>query len=71
MPPATPGHSFEVCLETGDVDATVKVLRAGGVTIIKEPSVSPAGIRYDAVARPPGGFVDQQDAVHASWSSRR
>jgi lactoylglutathione lyase len=57
MPPATPGHSFEVCLETGDVDATVKELRAGGVTIIKEPSVSPAGIRYAYIADPDGTWI--------------
>jgi lactoylglutathione lyase len=57
MPPATPGHPFEVGLEIDDVDATVNELRAYGVTIIKEPSVSPAGIRYAYIADPDGTWI--------------
>ena len=57
MPPATPGHPFEIGLKTVDVDATVKELRANGVTIIKEPTVSPAGIRYAYIADPDGTWI--------------
>ena len=57
MPSATPGHPFEVGLETGDVDATVKELRASGVTIINEPCVSPAGVRYAYIADPDGTWI--------------
>jgi catechol 2,3-dioxygenase-like lactoylglutathione lyase family enzyme len=57
MPSATPGHPFEIGFETGDVDATVKQLRACGVTIIKEPCVSPAGNRYAYIADPDGTWI--------------
>jgi catechol 2,3-dioxygenase-like lactoylglutathione lyase family enzyme len=57
MPSPTPGHPFEIGLKTDDVDATVKELRAGGVTIIKEPCVSPAGIRYAYIADPDGTWI--------------
>ena len=57
MPSATPGHPFEVGLETDDVDATVRELRAHGVTIIREPSMSPAGIRYAYIADPDGTWI--------------
>ena len=54
---ATSGHPFEVGLETDDVDATVSELRAHGVTIIREPSMSPAGIRYAYIADPDGTWI--------------
>lgn len=57
MPAPTPGHPFEVGLETDDVDAAVRELRARGVTIIREPSTSPAGIRYAYIADPDGTWL--------------
>lgn len=57
MPSATPGHPFEIGLKTSDVEATVKELRANGVTIIKEPSVSSAGNLYAYIADPDGTWI--------------
>lgn len=57
MPAATPGHPFELGPETDDVDATVSELRASGVTVIKEPGMSPAGIRYAYIADPDGTWI--------------
>ena len=57
LPSATPGHPFEIGLETGDVDAAVKELRASGVTIIKEPSISSAGNRYAYIADSDGTWI--------------
>lgn len=57
MPPATPGHPFELGFETDDVDATIHELRACGVTILKDPSVSSAGIRYAYIADPDGTWI--------------
>ena len=62
MPPATPGHPFEIGLETDDVDATLNALRAEGVTIIKEPEMSPAGIRYAYIADPDGTWISLYQA---------
>ena len=57
MPPATPGHPFELGIQTDDVDTAVSELRAAGVTIIKDPSMSPAGIRYAYIADPDGTWI--------------
>jgi len=57
MPPATSGHPFEISLETEDIAATMNELRAYGVTIIKEPEMSPAGIRYTYIADPDGTWI--------------
>jgi catechol 2,3-dioxygenase-like lactoylglutathione lyase family enzyme len=54
---ATPGHPFELGFETDDVDATVSELRTRGVTIMKEPSMSPAGIRYAYIVDPDGTWI--------------
>ena len=43
--------------ETDDVDATVSDLRVQGVTIIREPSMSPAGIRYAYISDPDGTWI--------------
>ena len=45
MPPASPGHPFEIGIKTNDVETAVKMLRAAGVEILKEPSLSAAGNR--------------------------
>jgi lactoylglutathione lyase len=57
MPEATLGHPFEVGLETDDVEATVNELRAQGVMIIREPSTSPAGVRYAYIADPDDTWI--------------
>lgn len=57
MPPATPGHPFELGIKTDNVDIAVGELRAAGVTIIKDPSISPAGIRYAYIADPDGNWI--------------
>ena len=57
MPPATPGHPFELGIETDNVDAAVDELRAAGVEIIRDPSMSPAGIRYAYIADPDGTWI--------------
>ena len=57
MPPATPGHPFEIGLETDDVTVTLNELRAQGVTIIKEPEMSPAGICYAYIADSDGTWI--------------
>ena len=62
MPPATPGHSFEIGLETGDLEGTLNELRAAGVTVIKEPEMSPAGIRYAYIADPDGTWISLYEA---------
>ena len=62
MPPATPGHSFEIGLETDDLEATLNELRAAGVTVIKEPEMSPAGIRYAYIADPDGTWISLYQA---------
>lgn len=62
MPPATPGHPFEIGLETDDVEVTLNELRAQGVTIIKEPEMSPAGIHYAYIADPDGTWISLYQA---------
>ena len=57
MPEATPGHPFELGFETEDVDALVDDLRAQGVTILREPDMSPAGIRYAYIEDPDGTWI--------------
>ncbi len=57
MPPATPGHPFELGIKTDNVDAAVDELRAAGVTIIKDPSISSAGNRYAYIADPDGNWI--------------
>ncbi len=57
MPPATPGHPFELGIKTDNVDAAVGELRAAGVAIIKDASMSPAGIRYAYIADPDGNWI--------------
>lgn len=57
LPPATPGHPFEIGLKVDDIGAAVKELRAAGVMIVKEASDSPAGNRYAYVADPDGNWI--------------
>lgn len=57
MPPATPGHPFELGIKTDDVDAAVAELRAADVAILKEPSLSAAGNRYAYIADPDGNWI--------------
>ena len=57
MPPATPGHPFELGIQTDNVDAAIAELRAAGVTIIKDPSVNLAGVRYAYIADPDGTWI--------------
>ncbi len=57
LPPATPGHPFEIGIKTDDVDAAVEELRAAGVTIVKEPRDSEAGNRYAYVTDPDGNWI--------------
>ncbi len=65
MPPATPGHPFELGIKTDNVDATVGELRAAGVAIIKEPSISPAGNRYAYVADPDGNWISLYQTLNS------
>ena len=65
MPPATPGHPFELGIETHNVDAAVDELRAAGVAIIKDPSISPAGIRYAYIADPDGNWISLYQNVNS------
>ena len=57
MPAAPPGHPFELGFETDDVDGTVSELRNQGVSIVREPSMSPAGIRFAYIADPDGTWI--------------
>ncbi|CAG0949001.1 lactoylglutathione lyase [Anaerolineae bacterium] len=57
MPPATSGHPFEIGLKTDDIDETIKKLRAAGVQILKDPTVSLAGNRYAYIADPDGNWI--------------
>jgi lactoylglutathione lyase len=57
MPAATPGHPFELGIETDDVDVAVSELRTQGVTIMREPHMSPAGIRYAYIVDPDGTWI--------------
>lgn len=57
MPPATPGHPFEIGLKTDDVRAIVQHLRAHDVPILKEPALSAAGNLYAYVADPDGNWI--------------
>jgi lactoylglutathione lyase len=57
MPPASPGHPFEIGIKTDDVDAAVRMLRAAGVPVLREPGLSAAGNRYAYVADPDGNWI--------------
>ena len=57
MPPATPGHPFELGIKTDNVDVAVSELRSAGVEIIKDPSMSSAGNRYAYIADPDGNWI--------------
>ena len=57
MPPATPGHPFELGIKTDNVDEAVGELRAAGITIVKDPSISSAGNRYAYIADPDGNWI--------------
>lgn len=63
MPAATPGHPFELGIKTDNVDAAVAELRAAGVTIIKDPSMSPAGNRFAYVADQDGNWISLYQTV--------
>lgn len=65
MPPATSGHPFEIGIKTDNVDTTVAELRAAGVTVLKDPSVSPAGIRYAYITDPDGNWISIYQSVNA------
>jgi lactoylglutathione lyase len=57
MPPATPGHPFEIGLKTDDLDTVIRRLRAHGVSVLKEPALSTAGNLYAYVADPDGNWI--------------
>lgn len=57
MPPATPGHPFEIGLKTDDLHAVMQRLRAHGVPILKEPALSAAGNQYAYIADPDGNWI--------------
>ncbi len=57
MPPSNPGHPFEIGIQTDNVDAALAELRAAGVTVIKEPAINPAGIRFAYIADPDGNWI--------------
>jgi lactoylglutathione lyase len=57
LPPATPGHPFEIGLKTDDVDALVAELRVAGVAVLLEPRDSPAGNRYAYISDPDGNWI--------------
>lgn len=57
MPPATPGHPFEIGIKTDNVVAAIEELRALGVPILKEPAESVAGNRYAYIADPDGNWI--------------
>jgi lactoylglutathione lyase len=65
MPPLTPGHPFELGIKTDNVDAAVAELRAAGVAIIKEPSMSPAGNRYAYIADPDGTWISLYQSLNS------
>ncbi len=65
MPPATPGHPFELGIKTDNVDATISELRTAGVLILKEPSINPAGIRYAYIADPDGNWISLYQNVNS------
>ncbi len=65
MPPATPGHPFEIGIKTDNVDATIAELRAAGDTILKDPSMSPAGIRYSYIADPDGNWISLYQTMNS------
>ncbi len=65
MPPPTPGHPFEIGIKTDNVDAAVGELRAAGVEIIKEPSMSPAGNRYAYIADPDGNWISLYQTLNS------
>ncbi len=64
MPPATTGHPFELGIKTDNVDAAIDELRAAGVAIIKEPSVSSAGNRYAYIADPDGNWISLYQSLN-------
>jgi lactoylglutathione lyase len=57
LPPATPGHPFEIGIKTDDLDGAIRELRAKGAAILKEPTDSPAGNRYAYIADPDGNWI--------------
>jgi lactoylglutathione lyase len=57
LPPATPGHPFEIGLKIEDVDAGVKELHSAGVNNVEEAYDSPAGNRYAYFADPDGNWI--------------
>ena len=57
MPPATPGHPFEIGLKTDHLDTIIQQLRAQGVPILKEPAHSAAGNQYAYIADPEGNWI--------------
>ena len=65
MPPATSGHPFELGIKTDDVVAAVSELRAAGVTIIKDPTMNPAGNRYAYIADPDGNWISLYQNVES------
>jgi lactoylglutathione lyase len=57
MPPPTSGHPFEIGLKTDNVDVLIEELRGKGVSILKEPFISPAGNRVAYIADPDGTWI--------------
>lgn len=57
MPPATAGHPFEIGIKTDNLDEAIAELRAAGVTILKEPTISEAGNKYAYIADPDGTWI--------------
>jgi lactoylglutathione lyase len=57
MPPATAGHPFEIGIKTDNLDEAIAELRAAGVTILKEPTISEAGNKYAYIDDPDGTWI--------------
>lgn len=57
LPPATPGHPFEISLRVADTDAAVERLVAAGATLFIAPMPSPAGNRVAYLLDPDGNRV--------------
>ena len=57
MPPATPGHPFEIGLKTNNLHEVVEHLRTESVVILKEPTLSDAGNMYAYFADPDGNWI--------------
>jgi lactoylglutathione lyase len=54
LPPATPGHPFELAVRATDADAAIATLMSAGCSLLIEPFDSSAGNRVGYVLDPDG-----------------